>query len=258
MEVKNLYYRSCNVQFKVIGNGTPLILVHGYQADSRVWEPVTRSLAKKFTLIIPDLPGHGKSPLIQPINTMDFFADIINRICLSMGIEYLSIAGHSMGGYAALAFAAKYSFSIEKLTLINSHPFEDSMAQVLARNRETDLLKQGKKHLLIMPNAKNNFFEPENPEKKELIEFATTLALEQPVEGMVADLAGMMVRLNLSYVLQKARFQSDIIYGDSDTKFPLDKIYELNSEKIKRIEITNCGHFCLLEKPQEVVAALSD
>jgi pimeloyl-ACP methyl ester carboxylesterase len=252
MEVKHLYYRGSNVHYKIEGKGKPIMLIHGYQADSRIWESIVQLIKNDYQVIIPDLPGHGNSPLIQYINNMEFLADILNRICLAQGIDFLSIAGHSMGGYVALAYASKYITSIDKLLLINSHPFADTMTHVLARDRETDLLIQGKKHLLIMPNLKNQFYEPENSATREKVTTAVKLALEQPVEGMIADLAGMMVRHDTSHVFQKSRFEISVIAGKNDPKFPIDKINLLPKEKFNLITLENCGHISVLEKPIEI------
>lgn len=252
MEVKHLYFHGSNVQYKIEGKGRPLILLHGYQADSKIWGPILDLIKQKFLVILPDLPGHGNSPLIQYINNMEFLADIVNRICLSMGIDYLSIAGHSMGGYVAQAFARKYPASIDKLFLLNSHPFADTMTHVLARDRETDLLIQGKKHLLIMPNLKNQFHNPENAGVRNKVNFAVNLALEQPVDGMIADLAGMMVRHDVSVIYQKPRFEINLVAGKNDSKFPFEKIDLLPKEKFNLTILENCGHLSILEQPEKI------
>jgi pimeloyl-ACP methyl ester carboxylesterase len=256
METKYLYYHGSNLQYKLEGKGKPIMLIHGYQADSRIWEPVLDLIKQHFLVIIPDLPGHGNSPLIQYINSMEFLADIINRICLSLGVDLLSIAGHSMGGYIALAFASKYPTAIDKLFLINSHPFADTVTQVLSRDRETDLLIQGKKHLLIMPNIKNTFYDSENAEVRSKVEFATKIALEQPVEGMIADLAGMMVRHDTFSVFKKPRFEINVISGKNDAKFPFEKMELLPKKKFNFTIIQSCGHMPIIEKPEKVAEIL--
>jgi pimeloyl-ACP methyl ester carboxylesterase len=252
METKHLYFRGSNVQYSIEGKGKPLMLIHGYQADSRIWNSVVERIKEDFLLIIPDLPGHGNSPLIQYINNMEFLADMVNRICLSLGIDYLSMAGHSMGGYVALAYAQKYPMAIEKLFLINSHPFADSMIRVLARDRETDMLIQGKKHLLIMPSIKNMFMNPEEATVRNKVEQAVKIALEQPVEGMIADLAGMMVRHDTSLVFKKPRFEIQVIVGKNDSKYPFEKMELLPHDKFGYTVIDDCGHISVLEKPDEI------
>jgi pimeloyl-ACP methyl ester carboxylesterase len=97
MTPKFLFFRSSRIQYHVVGEGEPLLLVHGYQADSRIWEKMVPLLKEHFMLIIPDLPGHGQSPLIQATNDMDFLADVLYSIILSGGHSGISIAGHSMG-----------------------------------------------------------------------------------------------------------------------------------------------------------------
>lgn len=205
---------------------------------------------------MPDLPGHGKSALIKETNTMEHLADIVYRVCLSLGLGTVSVAGHSMGGYVALAFAAKYSMNTEKIYLINSHPFDESMAQVLARNRETDLLKQGRMRFIILPSIKNNFYNCDNPLIKEKINFAAKIALEQPVEGMVADLAGMMARPDTSMVFKKPRLRIMVITGKYDTKFPTERMDGIYTSSSSLVVLDQCGHMCILERPGEVALEL--
>lgn len=252
MEIKNLFFRSKNVQYKITGSGKSMMLIHGYQADSRIWDSLIPLLSEQYRLIIPDLPGHGKTDLIQQINSMDFLAEVVYRICYTEGITNLSLIGHSLGGYVALSFAQKYTQYVENITLISAHPFEDSMPQVLARTRETELLEQGKKNLLLMSYAKKNFSSNENPFIKEQKEKAVKIALEQSEEGMMADLSGMMARNDLSAVLLNNSFPVKIIYGLDDTKMPSEKLSEFQTSSIIIIGIENCGHLCLVEKPDQI------
>jgi pimeloyl-ACP methyl ester carboxylesterase len=254
MESHYLFYRSQRVYYSTIGVGEPLFLIHGYQTDSRIWKYLIPLLSKKFTLVIPDLPGHGKSPLIQVVNSMDFLADIIYRIYLSMGFNGLSIAGHSMGGYVALAFAEKNSSIVDNLYLINSHPFVDSITKILARNRESDLIDQGKKQLLLRTFLQNSFSEKNKAGLKNEINLATEIALNQPENGMLADLAGMMARPERANILKDARYNTTIISSENELSASDSERMKYKNLSIKMIP--ECGHLSIFEKPKEVSKAI--
>lgn len=256
MEPHFQFFRSNLIKYYTSGKGEPLFLIHGYQADSRIWERMIPLLQDKFELIIPDLPGHGDSPLIQTTNTMEFLSEIIYSIALARGYNGISIAGHSMGGYIALAFAEKYWNLTDGLTLINAHPFEDSITKQLGRNREADLINQGRKELLLLRFIHNNFSPSEVGNLKEEIKQITQIALSQPENGMLADLSGMMVRSDKVNAIRKARFEVDFIIGVDELKFPVKKIEALKSSKLRVHWLKNCGHMSIIEKPEETAAII--
>ncbi|HBH48531.1 MAG TPA: hypothetical protein DDX98_07815 [Bacteroidales bacterium] len=252
MTPKFLFFRSSRIQYHVVGEGEPLLLVHGYQADSRIWEKMVPLLKEHFMLIIPDLPGHGQSPLIQATNDMDFLADVLYSIILSGGHSGISIAGHSMGGYAAMAFADKYPNLTDRLILLNTHPFEDGMNKMLARNREAEIIQEGKKEILLRNFVQNNFNRSSSNALKEEIQLATQIALSQPENGMLADLAGMMARKPRIELVQKKRLQADFILGMADSRIPIKFFEQLNKELVNIHWLADCGHMSMLEKPAEV------
>ena len=86
-----LYYR-------VEGNGLPVVLVHGFSEDGTVWDNQVAALKDKYQLIIPDLPGSGRSPLNDAEWSMEYFADCIRLILDQEKIQTVSMIGHSMGG----------------------------------------------------------------------------------------------------------------------------------------------------------------
>jgi len=254
IEAHYLLFKGQRIYYSTTGSGDPLLLLHGYQADSRIWQYIVPLLTNKYKLIIPDLPGHGKSPLIQPVNSMEFLAEVVYRIYLTLGVKGISIAGHSMGGYVALAFTEKNKNLVDNLYLINSHPFADSMNKILARNREAEFIEQGKKQLLLRSFLQNSFFEPDKNKIKQKVDFATKIAITQPDKGMLADLAGMMARHDKTDVISKSRVNTKIIVTQDEAEFMgLDY---LNKKRGSVYIIKSCGHLSIIEKPDEVYDAI--
>src|SRR5688572_13418725 len=92
--------------YRVFGNGKPVLLVHGFGETGEVWKNQIDWLGNKFKLIVPDLPGSGQSDLIDDMS-MEGMAESLKTILdtENYGGPKVSIIGHSMGGYIALAFA---------------------------------------------------------------------------------------------------------------------------------------------------------
>lgn len=98
------------------GQGTPIVLLHGFASDATSWAPLEAHL-KHRPLIRIDLPGHGKSPKLR----IDSFADLVKEMRRSfdgLGVETAHLVGHSLGGAVALALADTRPKSIASLTLI--------------------------------------------------------------------------------------------------------------------------------------------
>jgi pimeloyl-ACP methyl ester carboxylesterase len=157
-----------------------------------------------------------------------------------------------MGGYIALAFAEQYPNFTDRVVLLNSHPWEDSITRILARNREAELIQQGRKELLLNSFVQNNFSPTKSTHQKGIIELATRVALNQPENGMLADLAGMMVRTNKLKIFENPGTEIDIVVGSDDKKQPTMDLDHLSGEKTKIHWLTECGHMSILEKPTEV------
>lgn len=245
-------YSNSRLNYLTCGKGEPLVLIHGYQADSQIWESLIPYLTDNFFLIIPDLPGHGKSPVIQSVNSMEFLSDFLREILISLKISEITIAGHSMGGYVALAFLKNSPNLVKRLILINSHPFEDSPKKISSRNQEAKYISQGKKELLVRTFVKNNFSKSSLKNKKRKIDRITEIALMQPEGGMLADLEGMKTRVNTEDELKNLKKEVDIILGDEDDKVQNHELQNFSCPNVSVHLINDCGHLSIIEKPEEI------
>jgi pimeloyl-ACP methyl ester carboxylesterase len=97
------------------GAGPAVILLHGYTQTSRMWRPIIPLLAKKFTVIAPDLPGIGDSDI--PANGLDMksAATSIHGLAVALGVKKARVVGHDIGLMVAYAYAAQYPSETEKL-----------------------------------------------------------------------------------------------------------------------------------------------
>src|SRR5438128_6648008 len=102
------------------GHGAPVILLHGYAETSLMWKPIIPLLAKRFTIIAPDLPGIGGSSI--PANGLDMktAAVRVHALARSLGIERVRVVGHDIGLMVAYAYAAQFPAEVEKLVLMDA------------------------------------------------------------------------------------------------------------------------------------------
>ena len=96
------------VYYTVSGAGEPVLFIHGLGEDGRVWDGIRQELEKEFTVIVPDLPGSGRSAELVAETSMEVLAESLKLIVENEHIPRCAMIGHSMGGYVMLAFVEKF------------------------------------------------------------------------------------------------------------------------------------------------------
>jgi pimeloyl-ACP methyl ester carboxylesterase len=102
------------------GHGTPLILLHGYAETSLMWKPIIPALAKRFTVIAPDLPGIGDSDIPADGLDMKSAAVRIHDLAKSLGVQKAEVVGHDIGLMVAYAYATQFPAEVTKLVLMDA------------------------------------------------------------------------------------------------------------------------------------------
>ena len=108
------------VIYRVAGNGPPVVLIHGMLNSSSHWRSVALNLASEYTVIAPDLIGHGDSAAPRGDYSLGAHAASIRDLLAAIGIDHASIVGHSLGGGVAMQFFYQFPQRTERLVLISS------------------------------------------------------------------------------------------------------------------------------------------
>src|ERR1700694_1523681 len=102
------------------GHGAPLLLLHGYAETSLMWRPLLPSLAERFTVIAPDLPGMGDFAIPTDGLDMKAAAVRIHALMSSLGFRKAEVVGHDIGLMVAYAYAAMYPAETTKLVVMDA------------------------------------------------------------------------------------------------------------------------------------------
>ena len=102
------------------GRGPALLLLHGIANSSETWERVAGRLAERFTVIAPDLLGHGQSATPRGDYSLGAHASGARDVLTALGIERVTVVGHSLGGGIAMQFAYQFPERCERLVLVSS------------------------------------------------------------------------------------------------------------------------------------------
>ena len=108
------------VFFRSAGSGPALVLVHGITSTSATWANVLPYLAERFTVIAPDLLGHGESAKPRGDYSLGAYASGIRDLLLALGHDRATFVGHSLGGGVAMQLAYQFPEHCERLVLVSS------------------------------------------------------------------------------------------------------------------------------------------
>jgi pimeloyl-ACP methyl ester carboxylesterase len=106
--------------FRIAGSGPAILLIHGIGDNSTTWDVVHAKLAQRFTVIAPDLLGHGKSDKPRADYSTAAYANGMRDLLSVLEIERVTIIGHSLGGGVAMQFAYQFPQLVERLILVSA------------------------------------------------------------------------------------------------------------------------------------------
>ncbi|MDQ3046813.1 MAG: alpha/beta fold hydrolase, partial [Bacteroidota bacterium] len=119
-------FKKTKVRYSDTGKGRVIVLIHGFLCSHEVWSEFVKHLSKRFRVITVDLPGHGDTASIGYYHSMELLAQSVKAVLDKAGVRRYVLAGHSMGGYAALAFAELFPENVSGLCLFNSTSYADT------------------------------------------------------------------------------------------------------------------------------------
>lgn len=108
------------VGFKISGGGPLLVLLHGITSTAEAWRDVMPRLAERYTVVAPDLLGHGRSAKPQGDYSLGAYAAGLRDLLAVLDLERGTIVGHSLGGGVAMQFSYLFPERVERMALINS------------------------------------------------------------------------------------------------------------------------------------------
>ena len=241
------------------GEGTPVVLVHGFPFDRSIWRAQLEGLSSDARVIAIDLPGFGGSqPLGDGEATIDGYADAIARWAGETGLDRLVIVGHSMGGYVALAFARRHVEMLAGLGLVCTRPGPDTEQARQGRYTMIENVRE-KGPQAVVDAMLPRLLSPRTREERPAVEEQTRqVMLRQGSEGIIAALQAMASRPDSSPILARIEAPTAVIGGADDAIIPGsdEDLMAATIPGATRLRIDGAGHMPMLEQPERLTEAL--
>jgi pimeloyl-ACP methyl ester carboxylesterase len=239
--------------YQKTGEGDAIVLIHGFPENGNLWNNITGHLALTNTLIIPDLPGSGQTKLDGSVSLAEM-ASRLKDLLTGEAINKCVVAGHSLGGYVALAFAAMYPEMVAGLCLVHSTPVTDDEEKKQIRKKSIELIRKGGKRGFLRQMVSGLFSPAFMKARPELVERQIAAAMEIEEEGLINFYEAMMHRPDRTNVLQQPAFPVQWILGADDNVIPLQNILPYcHKADINFVSFyENCGHMSMIEMPVEL------
>ena len=236
------------------GRGNTIVLLHGFGEDSQIWNRQIAFLAKKYRLIVPDLPGSGNSTMLLAPDTIEAYASAINALLQHLSINQTIMLGHSMGGYITLAFAEAYPESLLGWGLIHSTAFADTEEKKLNRQRGIELMQQYGAYAFLRNTIPNLFAESFKKEQPEIVQALIDASKAFTAEACSAYYKAMQLRPDRTQVVSGSKTPVLFVLGTEDVAAPLnDLLQQVHLPPTAYIHILeNVGHMGMLEATDEV------
>jgi pimeloyl-ACP methyl ester carboxylesterase len=252
MTNKQITIEGRTIVYRTGGTGDCVLLVHGFGEDGNIWKNQVDTLEKNYSLIIPDLPGSGRSEMIDDMS-MEGMASALKAILDTESKSIAHVIGHSMGGYITLAFAEKYPSLLAGYGLFHSTAYADNEEKKANRRKGIEFIREHGAFAFLETATPKLFSEKTKKERPELVIQLIDSLRDFSADALVAYYEAMMLRPDRTALLQKATVPVLFIIGEDDTAVPpQDTLKQSHLPQLAAIHLLpDTGHLGMLEKPAE-------
>lgn len=249
-ETKTYRYAGLPVRYQQLGEGKPLVILHGWGSSGRVMMPAARQLADIRSCYVPDLPGFGETPEPPRAWSIDDYTDMVEGFLQATFDEPVDLLVHSFGGRITLKLCARPAGK----ALIGKVLITGGAGMKPKRNLSFYLKKYTAKAL------KAPFMMlPPGPREKALGQLRQTALWKSLGSSDYAQLSGVMretfvksVTEHLEPCLPRISHEVLLLWGTDDEATPLyqGKRMEKGINNAALVEIENAGHYAFLDRPK--------
>ena len=245
-----IQYKGLPLHYDRIGEGKPLIFLHGFNENSKIWDWVIPTIQKDFTCITIDLPGFGRSPLPGNL-TLDYMANAVYRLIEELNLLNPVIIGHSMGGYVCLEIGIKHENKLGGIALFHSTAVPDSEQKIENRLKTLAFLNSNPIEAYYKIFLSGLFSQINL--KNEVYQTAEKIIIQTKIESIIAGTKAMIERKGRLDLLTNSNLPWLLIAGKNDQLIPIESL-SLQASFCKKAMfeiLSESAHAGMLEEPEK-------
>jgi 3-oxoadipate enol-lactonase len=263
--MKTITIDSLEFTYQDQGSGQPVVLLHGFPLDSRMWSPQIEALSKSCRVIAPNLRGFGGSGLksgdeTRGVSMADYAADVAKLLDAISVTGPVILCGFSMGGYIMWQFLRQFPERLKAFVPCDTRAIADTPEAKVGRLKSAaEVMKSGTESVVttMLPKL---VAESTRHSQSGVVDELTTIMRSCPPEAVSAALRGMAERPEVTAELGSFIQPALVIVGSDDAISSSQEMRGIADKlpNAKFVKIPNSGHMTTLENPGAVNSALSE
>ncbi len=241
------------------GHGPPLLLIHGFPLDHRMWNAQIEALAGRCRVLAPDLRGFGASQVTPGTVSMEQMADDLAGLLEALKIDVpVVVCGLSMGGYVAWQFWCKYAERVQGLVLCDTRAAADTPEVAAGRLESAErVIREGPS--VLVEGMIPKLLAPQTiAGKPQLADTLAEMIRRADPQGVAAALRGMAARPDFRGRLGQIACPTLVVVGRHDAISTVEEMTAIAAAipAARLVEVPDAGHMSPLENPGAVNAAV--
>lgn len=260
-----------DIRFWRAGSGRPLVLLHPLRAQLEYFRPLLAELdTARFEVIVPDLPGHGRSAAPQAAYTASYFTDAVGRLLESWDVRDAVVAGESIGASIALGLAARHDPRVSRVVALNPYDYGRRggirRSSLLANAVFTAMLwpgigpvVAGVRHPAVLRAVLGGGLHDRRALPGELVqELRSAGGLPGHARAFRSLMRNWRTWIAARDRLGEISVPVLLAYGEHDWSRPAERDANIRAiPGVQAVTLPACGHFSALERPSAVAALIS-
>jgi pimeloyl-ACP methyl ester carboxylesterase len=252
------------IRYLVAGSGPPILLVHGLGGAASNWAVLAPILARRYRVVVPDLPGHGGSDPLRGASGLDAFAEGALAAAAAERLDQATVVGHSLGGAVALRAAGRAHGAVDRLVLAAPAGISSSSRRNRVALALTTTLRPGRAAARFRSRV------AADPRLARACFFALAEARLTPeaIHGFLAGAADAsdtrtaaraLLAEDLRLEIDRVRCPVLLLWGARDRILPPDDAFEYARRLRAQLRLLpRTGHLLIGERPEECAALIED
>ncbi|MDX9931403.1 MAG: alpha/beta fold hydrolase [Bacteroidales bacterium] len=252
-----LTFNNKKLAYTIHGSGPAVMLIHGYTESKDIWFPMAEKLEKKYMVIMPDLPGHGNSDVIENL-TMEIMAKQMDVLADKLQLERFTMIGHSMGGYMTACYASLNERRLNGFGFFHSSARGDTAEGKSNRDRVMEIIEKDHGDTFINMFVPSLFYEANRDRLESEIKTLQQRALKISKKALIECQKAMAARMGHIDLIADSNLPILYIIGKQDSRSDYNLILA-QAALAKRafvLSLDSCGHMGYLEKFDDCLAAV--